>query len=313
MLLLTLSMQWLSAAYFPVTRKGVQHYLDFSFSGGASYPVTTATGVTNQIGADGQFTLSYEIAKRAFFFGIGVGTQYDLSRRRINQFVDATPAIDPNLHPVEYRYVFERFGEKQHTLMLTAPIQIGYYFTNHVYMAFSAKVQLPYYGSYTTQTNLYTEGGYANLMEYISRNVPAFGYYPEDEYTATGSISHKIGSEIRVAPGIEIGGTFLLKKRLSCKVAFYAEYSLPIISADAQYDLVDYTGVNTQPGMRSMDNLHANLTFYPISLSRYNASVVDLAGQNVLSKATQNISAGLRFTLHLNVSPSPKICVCVKD
>jgi len=312
-LLAVLMLQTAGAVYFPVTRKGVQHYLDLSFSAGALYPVSKSTGITNQVGADGQVALSYEIGKRSFFFGIGVGAQYNLSRCRIDNFTDATLTQDPNLNSCVYRYVYNDFSEMQHTIMLTAPLQIGYYLTNNVYMAIGAKVQLPFYGQYATKTLLYTEGAYPNLMEYVSRNVPSFGYYPEDEYQAKGSVEHKLGSEIRVAPGIEIGGVFLLKKRLSCKVAFYADYSIPVVSSDVQYDLVNYSKVSSNPGTRTMDNLQANLAFNPISLSRYNTSVVDWAGQNVLSGAMQNLSAGIRFTLHLNVSPSPKICVCVKD
>jgi len=312
-LLAVLMLQTAGAVYFPVTRKGVQHYLDLSFSAGALYPVTKSTGITNQIGGDGQVALSYEIGKRSFFFGIGVGAQYNLSRCRIDQFVDATLAQDPNLNTCVYRYVYNDFSEMQHTLMLTAPVQIGYYLTNRVYIAVGAKLQMPFYGQYATKTLLYTEGAYPNLMEYVSRNVPSFGYYPEDEYQTSGDVAHKIGSEIRVAPGIEIGGVFLLKKRLSCKVAFYADYSLPVVSSDVQYDLVDYSKVESNAMLRSVDNLKANLAFNPMSLSRYNSSVVDRAGQNVLSGPLHNLSAGIRFTLHLNVSPSPKICVCVKD
>jgi len=313
LVMFALLIQSASAVYFPTTRKGVQHYLDLSFSAGALYPVTKSTGITNLIGGDGQVAFSYEIGKKSFFFGIGVGAQYNLSRCRINSFADATLTKDPNANSAIYRYVYNNFEEMQHTIMLTAPLQIGYYFTNRVYMAIGAKLQMPFYGLYSTKTNLYTEGIYTNLMEPISRNVPSFGYYPEDEYKGSGSVAHKLGSEFRVAPGLEIGGVFLLKKRLSCKVAFYADYSIPVVASDVQYDLVDYSTVASIPGTRTMDNLHENLKFNPISLSRYNASVVELAGQNVLSKAAQNISAGIRFTLHLNVSPSPKICICVKD
>lgn len=313
-LLLALCLQSVRAAYYPSTRSRVQHYLDLSFSAGASVPVTKGAGLTNQIGGDGQVALSYEIGRKGFFFGIGVGAQYDLSRRKINQFVDATPGVDPNMNAMTYRYVFNDFSEMQHTLMLTAPVQIGYYLTNQVYMAVGAKVQMPFYGSFSTKTNLYTEGAYTNLIEYVSRNVPSFGYYPEDEYKSKGSVAHKLASEIRVAPGLEIGGVFLLKKRLSCKVAFYAEYSIPVVySEDKPYELVDYSRIASNPGTRTMDNLKDNIAFNPTTLSRYNASVVDWTGQNVLSKAAQNIAAGIRFTLHLNVSPSPKICMCVKD
>jgi len=312
-MLVVLSQWMMAAGYFPATQKGLRHYLDLSVSGGALVPVTKGEGLTNQIGADGQVAFSYEMGIRSFFFNLGVGAQYNLLRRQIGEFVDATPSQDPNMNPVTYRYVFNDFAEQEQALMFTVPLQIGYYFTNHVYMAVGAKLQLPFYGSYTTTTKLYTEGDYVNLMEYISRNVPSFGYYAEDQYKSSGSIARNLGSEIRVAPGIEIGARFHIKKRWNCKVAFYAEYSLPVVTADVQYDLVDYSAISAEPGMRTQDNLRENIKFYPIALSRYNASVLEVAGQNVLAKAAQNMAIGVRFAVHLDVSKAPKICNCIKD
>ncbi|MCQ2342612.1 MAG: hypothetical protein MJZ75_03855 [Paludibacteraceae bacterium] len=313
-LVLAVGLMPLSAQrYFSSVTGGTQHFLNLSVSAGALLPTTKGEGLTNQIGADGQIAFSYEIAKRSFFVNLGVGAQYNLSRRRLDHFVDATPAVDPNMHALTYRYVFDNFAEMQHDLMLTVPLQVGYFLTNDLYLAVGAKVQLPFYGTYKTKTNLYTEGEYINLMEYISRNVPSFGYYPEEKYTYGANRNVSLGQVIRVAPGIEFGGLFQIRKRLSCKVAFYAEYSILVVAPSVEYDVVDYSNVASQPGMRNMDNLKENLVFLPITESRYNSSVIDYAGQDILAKAAQNVAFGVRFTLHLNVSRTPKICNCVKD
>lgn len=313
LLLLPLAATMSAQRYFTSQTGRTQHFLNLSLSGGASLPTVKGDGLTNQIGADGQVAFSYEIAKRSFFVSLGVGAQYDLSRRCLENMVDVSPTVDPNMHNVNYRYVFRTLAEQQQTLMLTVPLQLGYYITNDLYLAVGAKLQLPFYGSYATKANLYTEGEYVNLMQFVSQNVPSFGYYPEDVYTGKGRTAVALGNTFRVAPGIEFGGLFQLHKRLSCRVALYAEYSIPITAPSVRYDIVDYSRVSVIPGTRTMEDLKENIAFSPIAESRYNMSVVGHAGQDILSKAAQNVAFGVRLVLHLNVSRSPKICNCVKD
>lgn len=291
-------------------QRTLQHYLDVSVGGGTAFGMSTKSIVQTKLGANGQASFAYEIAKNRFFFNFGIGADYVLTRSGLDNFTDSYARVDKDGRAINYRYVYSDYVESDHLLMLSAPIQFGYRFHRYGFFAIGAKVSMPLVHNYSTSTMLYTEGVYTQLIQPVSRNVPSYGYYPEIKYKSKGSFT---APDLYVAPMAEVGTVVPIQPGILCRIGVFCEYHIPVIGAYKEQPILDYTAVNTDPSTQSQEDLIANLKMNPIINGRFNDSVLDHQGESLMKRMAQNMTIGIRCTFRFNVSQSPTICNCVTD
>lgn len=280
-------------------RISTQHFITASLAGGAGLGTSCPDGIKPAIGGDGQVALSYEVLHRGFFFSFGVGADYRLSRYKLTDgTVEFFPRLDKDGQAINYRYVYNNYLEKEHTISVTAPIWFGYRVQDKVYFAVGAKISAPLWNTYSTKTDLYTEGEYPNLIEYVSRDVPSYGFYPTMECKQKGVYSMP---SLMVSPMAEIGGFFRIVPGFSCRLGAYVEYAIPVMGSKHDKVLVDYSAVDVNPATQTQENLQANIRFNSILDSRMSAAVA------------QYISFGIRATFRFNVTRTPSFCMCETD
>ena len=295
------------AAQRPVT----QHFITASVAGGSGLGMSANHMIAPSAGADGQIALSYEVLRSGFFFSFGIGADYRLSRFAMKgNMTDHFPSLDRDARQVDYRYVYSRYRETEHTVYGSVPVWFGYRIKDKVYFSLGAKVSMPLWNTYSVSTDMYTEGEYANLMEPIARDVPSYGYYPTVSYGYQGKYN---APTLHVSPMAEIGGFIRMVPGYSLRLGAYVEYAIPVLGNSNTVDLVDYTAVDTNPVTRNRENLQSNIRFNSVLNAHMDPSATAFAGENVMKSMSQFISFGIRATFRFNVTRAPSICMCEID
>ena len=291
--------------------ESTQHYITASLAGGSGLGTSCNEMIESQLGGEGQVALSYELLHRGFFFSIGVGGDYRLSRYQMaNDMVHSFARQDRDGHDINYRYAYSDYKEKQHTACVTIPLSFGYYITDNVYASLGVKTSIPLWDRYTTQTLLYTEGEYPNLIDFVSRNVPSYGFYPTMECSGAGIYN---APTLSVSPMAELGAAFELSRRVSCRLGLYVEYAIPVIWTNNLTELVDYSGVDANPLTQTKENLQSSIMFHSVLNSQMNAAATAYAGQNLFADMSQYLSFGIRATFRFNIAHGSSKCMCLKD
>lgn len=249
-------------------RKPVRHYLSLGIGAGEANTILsspTYENLKNLAGADAQFEFKYEVRRRNFLFNIGIGAQYTYTGQNISEFIDLLPAIDHDGEAYTHRYVYNDYTERQHTMLIDVPLQLGFYMGNKAYMAFGVKAAFPALHTYGTHTLLHTDGLYPASYYWrdpLSDN-PRYGFYPEDELGRGGN--YHAGSSVVLSPTFEVGWFHYLtrNKKVCMRLGVYAEYACPLAQA-RHYPLTDYSSVNQMyqtknPALFSKDDLWTNL------------------------------------------------------
>lgn len=287
-----------------------QHYLTLSAGGGMAQNLSAAKIANANPGADAQVAFSYEIGKRGFFFNFGIGADYLFTRSSIDGFTEQTPRVDKDGRQILYNMVFSDYMEKQHTLLASVPVQFGYRFHRYAYFAVGAKVQMPLITQYSVTTKMYTEGVYPNLIDVVSKNVPSYGYYPEEKYTYSSKYD---APTLYVTPMAEVGGFLRLARGITCRVGLFVEYAIPVVGSHKTDILVDYSDVDLNPQTQNRSNMADNIRFRSMLNAQYNATMTEHAGEKLMKGLAENITFGVRATFRFNVTQSPSICLCVTD
>ncbi len=292
-------------------RIGTQHFITASLAGGTGLGMSGQQMIKPALGGEGQFALSYEVLHNGFFFSFGIGMDYRMSRYKLaDGMVDAFATQDRDGHDIIYRYVYSNYRETQQTVSATVPVWFGYRIKDKIYFAFGAKLAMPVWNNYRTKTDLYTEGIYPNLIEYVSRNVPSYGFYPTAEYEGKGTYK---APTLSVSPMAEVGGFFRIVPGFSCRIGAYVEYAIPVMGKYATGDIVDYSAVDRNPQTQNMENLNQTIRFNSVMDSHVNVSATAHAGENLFKGFSQYLSFGIRATFRFNVTRTPSVCMCEKD
>ena len=292
-------------------RIGTQHFITASLAGGTGLGMSGREIIKPGLGGEGQFALSYEVLHQGFFFSFGIGADYRMSRYKLaDGMIDAFAGVDRDGHDIIYRYVYSNYRETQQTVTATVPVWLGYRIKNKIYFAFGAKVAMPLWNSYLTKTDLYTEGIYPNLIDYVSRNVPSYGFYPTLEYKGKGKYNTPT---LSVSPMAEVGGFFRIVPGFSCRIGAYVEYAIPVVGKYTTGDIVDYSAVDRDPLTQNLENLKQTIRFNSVMNSHINASATAHAGENLFKGLSQYLSFGVRVTFRFNVTRTPSVCMCETD
>jgi len=300
------------AEYYNVLTTQTQSYVTMSFAGGIALNTTSADPMTGEMGGNSMFSLSYELTKKRFFFNAGIGLDYMYTRMNIMAFADEYQRIDRDGDQIKYRYMYDNYKEGDHQLIVTIPLQFGWRFVEHAYLAAGLKIKLPVWGKYATIADMYTEGEYARFVQPISQNVPEFGYYPQAQYVGGGYYDWV---SVDLAPNFEIGMIWPFENNVSLRVGAFCEYAIPVVKIhDMDYDLLDYSKVDINPLTQNQVDLQDHLQFNSVLFSHFNESVLKHSNDPLLKTAVaQNLLAGIRLTLRFNVTKVPQHCNCDRD
>lgn len=311
LLLTTLMLSSMSyAQYYSTVTSRARHYLNLSVGAGISENMSVTELVSNKVGGTGQFQFTYEMDKKSFFFQFGVGVDYLYTGQGLAEMTDQYERNDKDGEPILYRYVYSDYKEAQHNILVTIPVMFGFHFATYGYVSAGAKVGLPVYGHYKTTTDMFTEGEYLRFVQPISKNVPAYGFYPRGEYSYSGDFDR---SGIFVSPVFEIGGRFRIKKKIDCRLGLFAEYALPVGGSNYKANLIDLNQVDINPVSQNQKNLEENIRFNSILMSHFNTTVLNHEGENLLDRASQYLQIGVRATFRFDVTIPPYICVLCYD
>lgn len=261
----------------------------------SDYPV-----IHNQIGADGQFHIGYELRQRNFFFGIGVGGDFDLHRQGIDSLKDTYARIDREADPVEYTYAYRDYKDLQQAVSLSIPIYVGGYLTEEFYMLAGVKIGLHLWNTHTVHTEMETYGTYPQFIHTI-RHAEYFGYYNESHYTYTSAYP---APALKVTPMVELGYKIPVEtksKRVEMRLGGYVEYGIPL-SAQNTLRLVDISRTDVNPVTQNQKNLEQFIVLNPAVASDWQDK-----------GKTCNLQVGVRFTCLFNVTPPKKFCMCSPD
>ena len=289
-------------------KKKLQHHINLSVGGGMDIDVSRSEMVRTGLGGGGLFAASYEVRDNGFFFNVGLGADYRAMNYKVNDMTHAFDSQDPDGHPISYRYVYSDYSETQHTLYATLPIQLGYIIQDRVYIAAGVKAALPVWNTYSAKTQMYTEGIYANLIDPISQDVPAFAFYPQASYAGKGSYKTPL---VYVSPSVEAGAVFELAEKISCRLGGFVEFNLPVGGQCPHEEIVRYAAVDMNPRTRSLDNLKSGLAFGSVLNGMMNVSATEHAGQNLFNGWNQYLRIGVRATFSFNVTKYKPVCKCL--
>ena len=283
---------------------GIQHYITLSLSGGEGNAMTRATDdhpfIHNNIGADGQFHIGYELRQRNFLFGIGVGGDYDLHRQRIDSFTDVYSRLDREQDPIYYIYSYRDYKDLQQAVNVSVPIYIGGYLTEELYLLAGVKLGIHVWNTHTVHTELETYGTYQQFIHTI-HGAEYFGYYNESHYTYSGAYP---APAFKVTPMLEVGYKIPLdikNKRIEMRVGGYVEYGIPL-SKQNELRMADISRTDVNPSTQNQLNLRDN-----IILNAPVATDWQKGGNSC------NLQVGVRFTCLFNVTPPKKFCMCSPD
>lgn len=303
------------AQYYNSITSQPQSYLTLTAGGGALLMMGNSDVLHTAPGATADFSFRYEVSKRSFFFNFGLGLDYHFTAPGMDAFTDVFQRQDRDGQPIEYRYCYSNYGEKQHTLFASLPIQFGFLLGKHVYIAAGVKASYSFIRQYQTTTDMYTEGLYPQLMEAVSRDVPSYGYYPVAKYGTSGTYQN---APLYLSPSFEAGVMLPLARRVDCRIGAYVEYALPIGGSSPATALIDYSAVNLSPQTQSQEDLMQNLHFNSLSdavltLPAKTVGTEDIPAQTVTlaDEMKHRLMVGLRVTFRFNVTPPKHDCMCL--
>ena len=253
--------------------------------------------IHNNIGADGQLHIGYELRQRNFVFGIGVGGDYDLTRQRIDSFADIYRRMDRESDPIDYVYEYTDYRDLQQSVSLSVPIYFGGYLTDELYLLAGVKFGMHLWNTHTVNTELETYGNYIQFIHTIHSD-EYFGYYNRSHYAYTSAYP---APSIKVTPMLEVGYKIPMdpkQKRIEMRVGGYVEYGIPLSTAN-NLPLVDISRTDINPNTQNQQNLKENIILNPAVASDWQDK-----GKSA------NLQVGVRFTCLFNVTPPKKFCMC---
>lgn len=282
---------------------GVQHYITLSAGGGEGNTMMSSLDnyeiVRNQIGADGQLHIGYELRQKRFIFGLGAGADYDYSRQRIDSFKLFYPRHDRENDAIIYTYAFRDYRDKQQSVRLSIPIYVGGYVADNVYLLGGVKLGIQLWNTHTAETELETYGTYTDFIHTIHK-VPYYGYYAEDHYRYTSAYP---AASLRLTPMVEAGYRIPLQtksKRVEMRVGAYAEYGIPLGTTN-ELTMADISRTDINPATQNQEDLRAKLILNsPVSTDWQKGG------------KSCNLQVGVRFTCLFNVTPPKRFCMCQK-
>lgn len=283
---------------------GVQHYITMSVSGGEGNTMMRTFDelpkVYNRIGADAQFHIGYELRQKGFFFGIGVGADYDLGRQHIDSLKDNYSRYDREGDAITYIYAYRDYNDRQMSANITIPVYFGGYLTEHLYLLGGMKFGIHMWGIHLAQTEMETYGTYTEFIHTI-HHTDYFGYYKESHYTC---LSTYPAPKIKLIPMVEVGYKIPLQtksNRIEMRVGAYAEYGIPL-SLQNELPMVDISKTDVNPFTQNQQDLRTH-----IILNSPVASNWQKGGKSA------NLQVGVRFTCLFNVTPPKRFCMCTPD
>ena len=270
---------------------GVSHWLGVSLAGMEASPVFgKGTEAFSKAGGGGQATLLYELHKGHFFFNAGVGVDYLVTNCGLDAYQDAFPRTDFTGEAVTYRYLYSDYREQQQLMRVVVPVQFGYRFGRWVYVGLGAAYHSgPLKNAASSTARMFTEGEYGRFIQPI-RNAEAYEYWPEAEYSGTGTVksaSHELALEA------EVGARIPIISGVQMRVGAFVGYDFPIASYGskrAETPLVVYSETDTRD-------------------IRFNS----LLDSPVLSREAQRLRVGLKLTFIFNVTHNKTSCMCMTE
>jgi len=256
--------------------------------------------IHNNVGADGQLHIGYELRQRNFVFGIGVGGDYDLHRQSIDSLKDNYERRDREADAITYTYAYRDYKDLQQAVSLSIPVYVGGYLTEELYLLAGVKVGIHMWNTHRVDTEMETYGTYHEFIHTI-HHTDYFGYYNEAHYTYSASFP---SPALKVTPMLEIGYKIPVQtksKRVEMRVGGYAEYGIPL-SQQNELRMTDISRTDVNPVTQSQANLRENIIL--------NASVATDWQQGGKSC---NLQVGVRFTCLFNVTPPKKFCMCAPE
>ena len=256
--------------------------------------------VHNRIGVDGQFHIGYELRQRGFFFGIGVGADYDLGRQMIDSLKDNYGRYDRENDAITYTYAYRDYNDMQMSAAISIPIYIGGYLSESLYLLGGVKFGINMWGIHHAKTEMETYGTYTEFIHTI-HHAPYYGYYNEShyEYASVYPVA-----KLKVIPMVEVGYKIPLvtkSKRVEMRVGAYAEYGIPL-SLQNEQPMVDISHTDINPFTQNQQNLRQNIILNtPIATNWQEGG------------KTSNLQVGVRFTCLFNVTPPKRFCMCSPD
>lgn len=283
---------------------GVQHYISLSVSGGEGNTMMRTFDnlppVRNRIGADAQFHVGYELRQKGFFFGLGVGADYDLGRQHIDSLKDNYGRYDREGDAITYTYAYRDYNDRHMSVNLTIPLYFGGYLTEELYLLGGIKFGIHMWGIHSAQTEMETYGTYTEFIHTI-HHTDYFGYYNESHYAYQSTYP---APQFKIIPMVEIGYKIPLQtksKRVEMRVGAYAEYGIPL-SVQNEMPMVDISQTDVNPFTQNQADLRAH-----IILNTPVATNWQEGGK------TSNLQVGVRFTCLFNVTPPKRFCMCTPD
>lgn len=283
---------------------GVQHYITISVGGGEGNTLMRTPldmpKVYNRIGADAQFHIGYELRQKGFFFGVGVGADYDLGRQHIDSLKDNYGRVDREGDPITYTYAYRDYNDRQMAAHITIPIYLGGYLTDALYLLGGVKFGINMWGVHKAWTEMETYGTYTEFIHTIHKTA-YYGYYPESHYEYSSICPMP---QFKIIPMVEIGYKIPLEtksKRVEMRVGAYAEYGIPL-SMQNSLPMVDISQTDLNPFTQNQLDLQQH-----IILNSPVTTDWQVGGK------TSNLQVGVRFTCLFNVTPPKRFCMCNPD
>lgn len=280
---------------------GIQHYITLSLSGGEGNMMTRALDdypfIHNNVGADGQLHIGYELRQQNFVFGLGIGGDYDLHRQSIDSLKDNYERRDREADAITYTYAYRDYKDLQQLVNLSIPIYFGGYLTEGLYLLAGVKFGIHMWNTHRVETELETYGTYHEFIHTIHHS-DFYGYYNEAHYSYRSAFP---APSMKVSPMVEIGYKIPLQtksKRVEMRVAGYAEYGIPL-SQQNGLRMTDISRTDINPVTQNQANLRENIIL--------NAPV---ATEWQKDGKSCNLQVGVRFTCLFNVTPQKKFCMC---
>ena len=170
--------------------------------------------------------------------------------------------------------------------------QIGFLPTENLYLALGVKALVPVTFNYSSNANMFTAGSYERWAAEYIENRPDYGYYPESEYTHSGTFS---SLKTYIAPTLEIGGNWNLR-RTTLRCGLFADYGFRIGDKLAN-PITDYSDVDVTPSSQTQQDLSDNLRINSILDSQHMAEF-------------SHLTVGLRLTVLFNATTLKVPCHC---
>lgn len=276
------------------------HYISLGIGGGAATTFASSEwlDITNGIGADGQFSLGYELRKGRFFFGLSGEAQYNLTRQSLPEMMDAFPRVDKYGDPHTYRYMYSDYRDMQHTVAAGGSLHFGCYFTPHFYGLVGCKATFPVFLQHRASATLETDGIYDRFIEPFKEN-ESYAFYTPGTVTNVGPYMLS-GASPFVIPRAELGARIPLAGLVSARIGAYAEYAIPI-TAKHESMLIDYSGVDIDPHTQNREQLYQSLGL---------GCVLD---NFTLKQNWSRLEVGIRFTVLFNLVGKPVCTTCLDD